>query len=97
MSVANVKSSDLVASGGYDGMVNLYKFDKDAKEINKLKSISGLEGCINQLKFSNTRGANTFKSSDIMLAASHSQEEKFGRWHVQPKAKTGITILRKTA
>ena len=30
-----------------------------------------------------------------MLAASHSQEEKWGRWHVQPKAKNGITILRK--
>jgi hypothetical protein len=30
-----------------------------------------------------------------MLAATHSKEEKMGRWHVQPKVKTGISVLRK--
>jgi len=30
-----------------------------------------------------------------MLAASHSKEERMGRWHVQSGVKTGITIIRK--
>jgi len=30
-----------------------------------------------------------------MLAATHSKEEKMGRWHVQPKIKTGVSVLSK--
>jgi hypothetical protein len=30
-----------------------------------------------------------------MLGVANSKEEKMGRWHVQSKAKTGITILKK--
>jgi hypothetical protein len=57
--------------------------------------LTGLDGCINALKFSNTKGSQNIVKNEIMLAVSHSEEEKYGRWHVQPKAKTGITILRK--
>ena len=97
LSTAHVKSSDLMASGSYDGCVNFYKFNKDKKVINRLSSITGLDGCINALKFSNTKGQQTHFKNEIMLAVSHSEEEKYGRWHVQPKTKTGITILRKTS
>jgi len=41
LSSANVKSSDLLASGGYDGFINFYKFDKDNKTIIKTNSIGG--------------------------------------------------------
>ena len=95
LSTAAVRSSDLLASGSYDGCINFYKFDKQAKTLAKTNSISGLDGCINCLQFSNVKGNQTFKKNEIMLAASHSQEEKWGRWHVYPKAKNGITILRK--
>jgi WD40 repeat protein len=95
LSTANVKSSDLMVSGGVDGCINWYQFDKEKKQINKLRSLSGFEGCINSLKFSHTKGLET-KESSIMLAVSHSQEERTGRWNVQGKAKTGITIVRKT-
>ena len=96
LSTAAVKSSDLMASGSYDGNVNFYQFNKEKKVINKLNPISGLEGCINSLKFSHSKGQQNVSKNEVMLAVSHSQEEKYGRWHVQPKAKTGITILRKT-
>jgi ribosomal RNA-processing protein 9 len=56
LSTANIKSSDLLASGGYDGTVNLYQFNKDQKSILKINSLSNLNGCINSLKFSNTKG-----------------------------------------
>lgn len=82
LSTASVKSSDLLASGGYDGCINFYQFNKAKKEIIKTNSLSGFTGCINCLKFSHTRGAQTYQSNQIMLAASHSQEEKWGRWHV---------------
>jgi hypothetical protein len=44
------------------------------------------------MKFSNVRGNNF---NEVMLAVTHSKEERFGRWHVQPKIKDGITIMRK--
>ena len=56
LSTASVKSSDLMASGSYDGSVNLYSVNKDKKEIVKLNSLTGLDGCITALKFSNTKG-----------------------------------------
>ena len=83
-----------MASGGYDGCINWYKFDKDKKAILKTHSIEGFAGCINSMKFSHVRGTQTY-TDNIALAVSHSQEERFGRWHVQTKAKTGISIVRR--
>lgn len=91
----NVKSSDLLASSSYDGTINFYKFLKDKKEIIKTNTMTGFDGCLNCLKFSNVKGNQTKLKNEIMLAVTHSQEEKWGRWHVQPKAKNGISILRK--
>jgi hypothetical protein len=71
LSTAAVKSSDLMASGGFDGCVNLYKFDKDKKQISKEVSLDGFNGCINALKFSNVRGNQTYQNS-ILLAVSQS-------------------------
>ena len=82
LSTTVVRSSDLLASGSYDGCVNLYRFVKDKKQIVKMNSLTGLDGCINALKFSNTKGSQNFNKNEIMLAVSHSQEEKYGRWHV---------------
>jgi ribosomal RNA-processing protein 9 len=75
LSSASVRNSDLLATGSYDGFVNFYKFNKDEKTLEKTHEIGDMPGCINDLKFSNSRG-------DLMLAVSHSEEEKFGRWHV---------------
>lgn len=80
LSTANVHNSDLLASGSYDGQVNLYKFQKDAKKLEKINTLTNLTGCINSLKFSNCKSGNDW--SNIMLATTHSQEEKYGRWHV---------------
>jgi len=95
LSTAAVKSSDLMASGGYDGNINFYSFNKDSKSIAKTHSLSGFDGCINALKFSNVKGTQTYAHNQVMLGVTHSQEEKYGRWHVQSKAKTGISVLRK--
>lgn len=97
LSTALVHNSDLLASGGFDGCVNLYKLEKDKKRIVKKREISGLPGSLNNIKFSHSKGAQNFKKNEILLAVSHSEEQRFGRWAVQPKVKTGITILRKTS
>lgn len=48
------------------------------------------------MQFSHHRTADLLgRCNQLMLAVSHSKEEKLGRWHVQSKAKTGITVLRK--
>jgi len=60
LSAAVVKSINLIATGGYDGNINWYKFNKDNKSIVKCHSMSGFDGCINSLKFSHTKGMQTF-------------------------------------
>ncbi len=57
-----------------------------------MKKLGGLNGCLNNLKFSNVRSQDF---GGLMLAVSHSKEERTGRWHVQPKVKDGITIIRR--
>ena len=95
LSTANIKSCDLMATGGFDGRVNLYKFNKEKKQIEKLNSLEGLNGCINSLKFSHSKGRQALQKNEVMLAVSHSDEEKNGRWQVVPHVKKGITVLRK--
>lgn len=56
LSTAAVKSSDLLASGSYDGCINFYQFQKETKRIIKTNSLSGFDGCINCLQFSNVKG-----------------------------------------
>lgn len=41
LSTAVVKSSDLLASGGYDGCINFYQFLKEKKQIVKTNSLTG--------------------------------------------------------
>lgn len=72
LSTAVVKSSDLIASGGFDGCVNFYQFNKEKKQIIKTNSLEGFHGCLNSIKFSNTKGVNTYAQNEIMLAVSHS-------------------------
>jgi ribosomal RNA-processing protein 9 len=74
LSTAALRNTDLIASGGTDGYVNLYKFDKDKKKLAKMRSIDGLKGCLNNLKFSNTSGRQVLGANSVMLAVSHSEE-----------------------
>ena len=91
LSTANVKNSDLFASGSYDGQVLVYGFRREKKDFGVLGRFSGLPGCINAMKFSHARTSNDLYAgglanskfgSDLMLAVSHSKEERMGRWHV---------------
>ncbi len=82
LSTAAVRNSDLFCSGSYDGFVNFYKLNKDRKNFEVVKKLGGLNGCLNNLKFSNVRSQDF---GGLMLAVSHSKEERTGRWHVQPK------------
>ena len=74
-----------------------YGFSKDKKKFGVQGRIKGLEGCINSLKFSHHKASDLVQKqhSQLLLAATHSKEERMGRWHVQKSTKTGISIIRK--
>jgi hypothetical protein len=92
----NIRNSDLICSGSYDGSVMLYGFRKQKKDFAVLGRLTNLPGCINALKFAHARSADMMnKQSQMMLAVSHSGEERLGRWHVQKNVKEGITILKR--
>lgn len=96
LSTAAIRNSDLFCSSSYDGQVIMYGFNRDKKEIGVLGRFKGLDGCINSVKFSHMRSTELVSRSIApMLAVTHSKEERLGRWHVQAKAKTGVTIIRK--
>jgi len=104
LSTANVRNSDLFASGSYDGQVLIYGFRRTERDFGVLGRFQGLHGCINAMKFSHARASNDLYTgmkstfgSNIMLAVSHSKDERMGRWHSQKNTKTGVTILRKKA
>jgi WD40 repeat protein len=92
LSTANVKNSDLFCSGSYDGNLNFYKLNKNEKKFDIIKKFDNLPGCLNNMRFSAPTGIDY---SRMMIAVSHSKEERLGRWHVQPKVKEGISILRR--
>ena len=89
LSTANVRSSDLFASGSYDGQVLCYGFRREKKDFGVLGRFTGLPGCINAMKFSHAKGSTDLITGEqsqfganLMLAVSHSKEERLGRWHV---------------
>ena len=55
LSAGNIKNSDLLCTGSYDGCINFYKLNKDEKKIEVLKRLEGFPGCINNLKFSHAK------------------------------------------
>ena len=55
LSTANVRNSDLIASGSYDGQVLIYGMRRDKKDFGVLGRFSGMHGCINAMKFSHAR------------------------------------------
>ncbi len=87
-----MRNSDLFCSGSYDGQLIFYKLNKDKKNFEIARKLQGFNGCINNMKFSRVRGQ---EFSNLMLAVTHSKEERTGRWHVQPKVKDGISIIRR--
>lgn len=95
LSTAGVRDSDLFCTGSLDGQIVCYGFDKDKKKFGVQGRIKNVHGCVNNLKFSHHKAADlvTNKGS-LMLAATHSKEERLGRWHVQKGVKTGVTIFR---
>ena len=96
LSSANVRNSDLFATGSHDGQVILYGFQKEKKNFGVLNRIKNLPGCINAMKFSHARSLDLLnKNTSISLAVTHSKEDKLGRWHVFPKVKTGISIINR--
>ena len=56
LSTASVRNSDLFCSGSYDGQLNFYKLNKEKKNFEVARRITGLNGCLNNIKFSNVRG-----------------------------------------
>lgn len=80
-SLAVLKSSDLIASGSYDGYIRLYRATNNDIE---LKSSIKADGYITSLDFS--------KNGKFLVAAV-SPDHKFGRWTETIKKKPGIFVI----
>lgn len=80
-----VKNSDLLFSGSVDGNLNFYKYLNDSNTIEPLKTMELHKSCINVIKVSNNHE---------FLIASNSKEQKFGRWDIAEKGKSGISIIK---
>lgn len=73
LSLTNIPNSDLLCSGSFDGQLQFLKLDKEKRELDVVKNVQGVEGCVNALAFSNKRDC---------LVAAVGKEERLGRWHV---------------
>ena len=79
-SLATLRNTDLVASGSYDGFINIYGIDQGLT----LRSTVQVEGYITSLDFS---------KNGKYLVAGVSPDHKFGRWTESIKAKPGIVVI----
>ena len=84
-----IRNSDLLCSAGVDSSINLYKFSKENKNIEKLGTLpvgeEFVKGTINTVKFSPKKSYLAFSTSD---------EQKLGRWFTTKPEKIGISIVK---
>jgi ribosomal RNA-processing protein 9 len=80
-SLASLRNTDIVASGSYNGSINLYQFEGTLL----LKSQIKVPGYITSLDFS---------KNGKYLIAGVSSDHKLGRWTETLKAKPGITVIQ---
>ena len=78
-----MRNSDLFATGSVDDYVNLYKYNKDAVLIEKIKRIP-LAGSINAMSFAD--------NGNVLLCAQ-AADQRLGRWITNNKSKSGVTIF----
>jgi ribosomal RNA-processing protein 9 len=88
--ISSIRNSDLLCSASIDSSINLYKFSRENKNIEKLGALpkgedSFIPGTVNTVKFSPKRS---------YLAYTHSDEQKLGRWFTTKPTKGGISIVK---
>lgn len=79
--VGAISYSDLVASGGSDGFVRLWRVERlggSLKEVGKVE----VQGSVNGLAFAGNK-----------LVIAVGQEHRLGRWARVPKVKNGIAVV----
>jgi ribosomal RNA-processing protein 9 len=82
-SIATLVNTDLIASGSCDGLIRVWKLDKNFREI-KLKFEIGASGFVNALQFT---------SDGSFLIAAIGQEHRLGRWWRLKEAKNKILVI----
>eukprot|EP01027_Heterolobosea_sp_BB2_P018563 GEZU01026130.1.p1 GENE.GEZU01026130.1~~GEZU01026130.1.p1 ORF type:complete len:212 (-),score=38.54 GEZU01026130.1:92-727(-) len=81
--VGALKFSNVCASGSHDGLLKLWRFDKQRNTLSNLKEIP-MTGFVNGIAFSST---------GRFLVAGIGQEHRLGRWFREKDAKNGICIV----
>ncbi|CEF63481.1 U3 small nucleolar RNA-interacting protein 2 [Strongyloides ratti] len=82
-SLAAIPYSDLMVSGGNNGVINFWKIANDNKKIILITSYS-VDGFINDLKFS---------SNGDFLFCAVGKDHRFGRWSTISEAKNHILVI----
>lgn len=81
--IATLTNSDLIASGSCDGIIRVWKLEKNYREI-KLKFEIPVLGFVNSL---------VFNSDGSQLIAGVGQEHRLGRWWRLKDAKNNILVI----
>uniref|UniRef100_A0A0N5C6P7 WD_REPEATS_REGION domain-containing protein n=1 Tax=Strongyloides papillosus TaxID=174720 RepID=A0A0N5C6P7_STREA len=81
--LAAIPYSDLIVSGGNNGVINFWKIANDSKKIILVTSYS-VDGFVNDLKFSN---------NGELLFCAIGKDHRFGRWHSISEAKNHVLII----
>lgn len=88
-SLAACANTDLVASGGGDGRVTLYRVDPEdqtaSERMRAVGEVEGVEGYVNAL---------AFNAEGTVLVAGAGQEPRLGRWGRNPSSKNALYIQR---
>uniref|UniRef100_A0A0K0FKE1 U3 small nucleolar RNA-interacting protein 2 (inferred by orthology to a human protein) n=1 Tax=Strongyloides venezuelensis TaxID=75913 RepID=A0A0K0FKE1_STRVS len=81
--LAAIPYSDLIVSGGNNGVINFWKIANDSKKIILVMSYN-VDGFVNDLKFSN---------NGEFLFCAIGKDHRFGRWHSISEAKNHVLII----
>uniref|UniRef100_A0A0N4ZS14 WD_REPEATS_REGION domain-containing protein n=1 Tax=Parastrongyloides trichosuri TaxID=131310 RepID=A0A0N4ZS14_PARTI len=81
--LTTIPYSDLIVSGGNNGVINFWKITKDNKKLLLITSYN-VDGFVNDLKFS--------VNGDYLFCAI-GKDHRFGRWYSVPEAKNQILVI----
>lgn len=101
--MSSIPYTDLVASGGTDGLVRLWKVDRLGSSLKEVASVP-VHGSVNAISFSVRRdgGEGIMMSGKngqndglgmVKMVVAVGQEHRLGRWAKVAKVRNGIAVV----